>query len=158
MTELPHILVLHGPNLNLLGQREPHLYGAVTLEQTDEMLRALAAELEVRVTCRQSNAEGELVSLIQSMAGRYDGLLINPAAYTHTSIALRDALLAVALPAVEVHLSNPAAREPFRRRSFIEDVCLGRVCGFGTESYLLGLRGLAAHLRAARQGCEVEGG
>jgi 3-dehydroquinate dehydratase-2 len=141
------VLVLHGPNLNLLGRREPHLYGSDSLATVDARIRALAAELGVDVDIHQSNLEGELVTRIQQALGSADGIVINPAAYTHTSIALRDALGAVALPAVEVHLSNVHAREEFRQRSLTAGVCIGVVGGFGAESYLLGLRALVAHLR-----------
>ncbi len=142
------ILVVHGPNLNLLGVREPGVYGAATLQGVEADLRELAAELDVDVEFFQSNGEGALVDAVQGARGRCAGILINPAAYTHTSVALRDALLAVGLPFVEVHLSNVHAREPFRQRSLVADVAVGTVAGFGAESYRLGLRGLVAHLRA----------
>jgi 3-dehydroquinate dehydratase-2 len=144
------IAVLHGPNLNLLGCREPEVYGRATLAEIDARLAALAGELGVAlVSATQHNGEGELVEAIQAtFGGGVDGLLINPAAYTHTSVALRDALSAVALPTVEVHLSNPHAREPFRHHSTIADIVAGRVMGFGADSYLLGLRGLVALLDA----------
>ncbi len=144
------VLVVHGPNLNLLGTREPGVYGAETLASIEERLRALAAELGVSLEFFQSNHEGALVDRIQAARGRADGILINPAAYTHTSVAIRDALLAVGLPFVEVHLSNVHAREPFRHRSLLSDRALGVVMGFGAESYLLGLRGLAIHLAGTR--------
>ncbi len=144
------VLILHGPNLNLLGTREPGVYGACTLVEIDEDLRALAAELGVEVESHQANGEGDLVDRIQASAGRFEGILINPAAYTHTSVALRDALLAVGLPFVEVHLSNVHRREPFRRRSLLADVAVGTVAGFGPESYELGLRGLVGHLASRR--------
>jgi len=141
------IKVVHGPNLNLLGQREPGVYGRATLADIDAALAALGAELGARVTCLQSNHEGALVDAIQACQGDGTrGLVLNPGAYTHTSIAMRDALLAVALPAVEVHLSNVHAREAFRHHSTIADIVVGRVMGFGPDSYLLGLRGLVAHL------------
>lgn len=132
--------MLHGPNLNLLGRREPGLYGRATLEEIEARLDALAAELGVSLEHHQSNHEGALVDWIQSVP--CDGVLINPAAYTHTSVALRDALLATARPFVEVHLSNVHKREPFRHKSLLADVALGQVMGFGPDSYLLGLRGL----------------
>lgn len=140
-------LVLHGPNLNLLGVREPGVYGAETLSAIDESLSKLAQELGVEIESFQSNTEGALVDAIHGAFGRIDGIVINPAAYTHTSVALRDALLAVRIPFVEVHLSNVHARESFRRQSFLADVAVGTISGFGTDSYRLGLRGLAARLR-----------
>ena len=133
------LLVLHGPNLNLLGTREPSVYGRVSLSAIDRAIRDWAARTSTTVTIRQSNSEGRLVDWIHQAAARYDGLVINPAAYTHTSVALRDAIAAVALPTIEVHLSNIAAREPFRRHSFIAEVAAGQICGFGIDSYLLGL-------------------
>ena len=142
------VLVLHGPNLNLLGQREPDVYGATTLADIERELTTLASELGMAVETFQSNSEGDLVDRIQSARGTVDGILINPAAYTHTSVALRDALLAVDLPVVEVHLSNVHRREEFRHRSLIAAVAVGQVLGFGADSYLLGLRALAGVLRA----------
>ena len=142
-----HVAVLHGPNLNLLGQRETAVYGTATLADIDAALAALAQDLGVTLTTSQHNGEGELVDAIQGTASVADGVLLNPAAYTHTSVALRDALLAVGLPAVEVHLSNVHAREPFRHHSTIADVVVARVMGFGPSSYTLGLRGLVEHLR-----------
>lgn len=144
------VLVLHGPNLNLLGMREPGIYGALTLDQINERLRALAAELGVELETFQSNLEGELVGRIQEAAGAAHAILINPAAYTHTSIAIRDALLAVGLPVVEVHLSNLQRRESFRHRSLIGDVAVGQVSGFGADSYLLGLRAAVGVLARSR--------
>lgn len=146
------LLVLHGPNLNLLGQREPGLYGSSTLAAIDAALEQQAAALGVELVCFQSNHEGGLVDRIQQAGGQAgsqasDGILINAAAYTHTSVAIRDALLAVALPFVEVHLSNTHAREPFRHRSLLADRALGVICGFGPTSYRLALEGLVAHLR-----------
>ncbi|MCB9731417.1 MAG: type II 3-dehydroquinate dehydratase [Deltaproteobacteria bacterium] len=141
------IRVLHGPNLNLLGTREESIYGALTLAAIDARLAALAGELGVAVTASQHNGEGALVDAIQGCGGgAFAGILINPAAYTHTSVAIRDALLAVAVPAVEVHLSNVYAREAFRHHSTIADVVVGRLMGFGPDSYLLGLRALVGHL------------
>ena len=141
------ILVLHGPNLNLVGKREPAVYGNETLADIEARLGELADELGVKVETFQSNSEGALVDRIQSARGQMDGILINPAAYTHTSIALRDALLATDLPVVEVHLSNVHHREEFRNRSLIAPVAAGQILGFGGESYLLGLRALVALLR-----------
>lgn len=137
------ILVLHGPNLNLLGTREPDVYGSQTLADIDGSLTVLGKELGCSVVCFQSNSEGDLVSAIQSARAKYDGILINPAAYTHTSVAIRDAILALDIPVVEVHLSNVHKREEFRRRSLLADVVTGQVLGFGADSYLLGLRALA---------------
>jgi 3-dehydroquinate dehydratase-2 len=144
------VLVLHGPNLNLLGLREPGIYGAETLEGIEASLRELSEELGVEVEFFQSNSEGALVDAIQAARGRIDGIVVNPAAYTHTSVAIRDALLAVGILFVEVHLSNVHGRERFRRRSFFADVAVGTVAGFGGESYRLGLRGLVAAIRRGR--------
>jgi len=143
------LLVLHGPNLNLLGQREPGLYGSRSLDQINAALTARALALGAELECFQSNHEGALVDRIQAARGQCQGLLINAAAYTHTSIALRDALLAVAIPFVEVHLSNVHAREPFRHHSYLADKALGVICGFGPASYSLALEGLVEHLRAS---------
>lgn len=140
------VLVIHGPNLNLLGTREPRTYGTRTLDQINGDIASLAAELGVEVSFVQSNAEGGIVDAIQGAVGHYDGILMNPAAYTHTSVAIRDAVAAVGIPTVEVHLSNIHAREPFRHVSFLAPVCVGQICGFGHRSYLLGLRALVAHL------------
>jgi 3-dehydroquinate dehydratase-2 len=144
------LLVLHGPNLNLLGSREPGIYGAWTLADIETRLREVAQDVDAEVEFFQSNEEGALVEAVQTARGRFEGVIINPAAYTHTSVALRDAFLAVEIPFVEVHLSNVHAREPFRRRSLLADVAIGTVCGFGPVSYELGLRGLAAHLSRLR--------
>ncbi len=141
------VLCLSGPNLQLLGTREPHIYGKETLADIHARLAARARELGAEVDARQTNHEGTLVDWIGAAPeGGFRGLLFNPGAYTHTSIALYDALKAVALPCVEVHLSNPDAREAFRRRSRVAPACLGRVAGFGAESYLLALDGLVRHL------------
>ncbi len=140
------ILVVHGPNLNMLGAREPEVYGTTTLAEIDEGLVALAGELGWAIDTFQSNGEGEIVSRIQEGAERNSGLLINPGAYTHTSVAIRDALIASGLSAVEVHLSNIHRREDFRHRSLLADVAVGQVLGFGAASYLLGLRALAGVL------------
>ncbi len=136
------ILVLHGPNLNLLGNREPSVYGATTLDEINDSLMTLGKELGVSVEARQSNVEGELVTWIQQAPSNFQGLLFNPAAYTHTSIALRDAIVGVGLPMVEVHLSNIHGRESFRRQSYLASVSLGQISGFGPQSYALGLRAL----------------
>jgi 3-dehydroquinate dehydratase II len=142
------ILVLHGPNLNLLGSREREIYGAETLADIDARLAEAAAELGAGVESRQSNHEGDLVTLVHTRGADVHGMVVNAAGYSHTSIALRDALVAVSRPFVEVHLSNVHARERFRRRSLLADRAVGVVCGFGGDSYVLGLRGLVARLRA----------
>ena len=140
-------LVLHGPNLNMLGRREPGIYGTLTLEEINQSIEKLAAELDCNVTFFQSNAEGDLIDAIQAASGEYDGILINPAAYTHTSIAIRDAFAAAGLPFVEVHLSNVYRREEFRHLSLTAPLAVGQICGFGCDSYLLGLRALFSHLK-----------
>lgn len=137
------VLVVHGPNLNLLGTRETDVYGKTTLAEIDARLAELAAELGLVTETFQSNSEGEIVSALQRARGRNAGVLINPAAYTHTSVAIRDAVLALDVPVVEVHLSNIHKREDFRHRSLLADVAVGQVAGFGPTSYLLGLRALA---------------
>lgn len=140
------ILVIHGPNLNLLGQREPEIYGTTTLAEIDSRLQVKAGELGVEIECVQSNHEGVILDRIAGAVGRFDGIVINPAAWTHTSVALRDAIKGSGLPAVEVHLSNVHAREPFRQASLVAPVCIGQISGFGPDSYLLGLEGLYRHL------------
>jgi len=140
------ILVLHGPNLNLLGRREPETYGHVTLDEINAALSEAAQARGAQLRMLQSNHEGALVDALHEALGWADGVLINPAAYTHTSVALRDAIVAVELPTVEVHLSNVYAREPFRHSSLIAPVCIGQVSGFGWRSYLLGLTGLLDYL------------
>ncbi len=140
------VAVIHGPNLRLLGRREPEVYGTETLEDVNGTLDQLAAELGVDLETFQSNHEGELLDFIEEASARVEGFLINPGAFTHTSIALRDALVGVDRPFVEVHLSNTAGRERFRRRSFLSGIASGVVYGFGVQSYLLGLRGLVARL------------
>ncbi len=141
------ILLLNGPNLNLLGHREPGLYGAQTLETIEAELRQRAAALGAGLECFQSNHEGALVDRIHTARGQVQGILINAGALTHTSIALRDALLGVAIPFVELHLSNVHAREAFRQHSYLADKALGVISGFGPTSYVLGLEGLVARLR-----------
>lgn len=138
---------MHGPNLNLLGLREPETYGQVTLQEINAQLVHQAECLGISVTCQQSNSEGDLVDFIQAALGQYQGILINAAAYTHTSVAVRDAISAVALPTVEVHLSNIYKRESFRHRSFIAPVVVGQISGFGANSYRLGLQALVDHLQ-----------
>jgi 3-dehydroquinate dehydratase-2 len=144
------IAVIHGPNLRLLGRREPEVYGRATLGDVNAALEALAAELEVALETFQSNHEGEILDFLEESAPRVDGYLINPGGLTHTSVALRDGLVGVGRPFVELHLSNPAAREPFRHHSFVSPVARGVVYGFGLDSYLLALRGLAAVLGRSR--------
>ena len=136
------ILVIHGPNLNLLGQREVEVYGHITLDELNHRLEKFAKEEGFFVEAYQSNSEGDLVTKIQEAKGRFDGLVINPAAYTHTSVAIRDALAAVSLPVVEVHLSNIYRREEFRHKSLTAPLARGIISGFGVSSYLLGLRAL----------------
>ena len=137
------ILVIHGPNLNLLGKRETEIYGEVTLEEINKKLMELAGELGVLVDVYQSNSEGELVTEIQNSMDNYDALVINPGAYTHTSIALRDAIAGAGISTVEVHLSNIYQREDFRKKSMLADVVIGQITGFGIDSYMLGLRAAA---------------
>lgn len=138
------VLVLHGPNLNLLGRREPEIYGSGTLAELDERIRVRAGELGLEVRCAQSNVEGELVDLIQGAVGSADAIVINAGGYSHTSVAIRDAIAAVGIPAIAVHLSNPAAREPFRQNDIVAGACRGVIAGFGFRSYLLALEALAA--------------
>jgi 3-dehydroquinate dehydratase-2 len=146
MAKKRRVLVLHGPNLNLLGKRQPEIYGRLTLEQINRKIRSLANELGVEVKIRQSNSEGELVSWIQEAPKQFGALVINAAAYTHSSVALRDALTAVGIPAVEVHISNIHKREEFRKRSLIAEAVVGQIAGFGVNSYLLGLRAAVEYL------------
>ena len=143
------IIVINGPNLNMLGKREPEIYGSLTLEDIESFLvsRAETAGDDVSLSFFQSNSEGEIVTAIQDARGKFDGLIINPAAYTHTSVAIRDAILSAGLPVVEVHLSNIYRREDFRQKSFVSGVSVGVVSGFGAESYYLGLLGLVEHVR-----------
>jgi 3-dehydroquinate dehydratase-2 len=147
MAKKRKILVLHGPNLNLLGKREREIYGRLTLDQINRKIQLLAAELGVEVEARQTNSEGELVDWIQQAPKQFGALVINAGAYTHSSIALRDALTAAGIPAVEVHLSNIYKREEFRKRSLIAEAVVGQITGFGVDSYLLGLRAAAACVR-----------
>jgi 3-dehydroquinate dehydratase-2 len=137
------VLVLNGPNLNLLGKRQPEIYGHLSLEQINKQIRALAKELGVNVEIRQSNNEGELVTWIQEAPKQFRAIVINPAAYTHSSVALRDAIAAAGLPTIEVHISNIYRREEFRKHSYIAGAAVGQIAGFGVQSYLLGLRAAA---------------
>lgn len=148
MAERPRVLVLNGPNLNLLGLREPEIYGSTTLSDVEGLCVRVGQVLGLDVTCRQSNHEGELVEWLQEAREQQDGLIINAGAYTHTSVALHDALRASDLPAIEVHLSNIHRREEFRRHSYIALAALGMICGLGPQGYELALQALAAHMRA----------
>tara|TARA_Y100001968_G_C18979620_1_gene536212 strand:- start:81 stop:518 length:438 start_codon:yes stop_codon:yes gene_type:complete len=141
------LLLINGPNLNLVGKREPSIYGSQTLDDIQEELLNLAKELDAKLKFFQSNSEGEIIDCIQKSVGSIDGILINAGAYTHTSIALRDALLGVAIPYVEVHLSNIYSREEFRHKSYLSDKALGLVCGFGSISYQIALRGIVSFLK-----------
>lgn len=141
---MARVLVIHGPNLNLLGRREPEIYGTATLAEVDRRLKALAEELGAAVDTFQSNHEGSILDRLHDAAGRYDAVVLNAGALTHSSIALRDAIAAIDVPVVEVHLSNVHAREHFRRRSLIAAVAAGQIAGFGVDSYLLGLRAALA--------------
>jgi 3-dehydroquinate dehydratase II len=140
MANKKKVLVLNGPNLNLLGKRQPEIYGRLTLEQINKKIYALAKELGIEVEIRQSNSEGELVSWIQEAPPAFGAMIINPAAYTHSSVALRDAITAAGIPTIEVHISNIYRREDFRRHSYIAAVAVGQITGFGAQSYMLGLR------------------
>lgn len=146
------ILVLHGPNLNLLGEREPGVYGSVTLAQINEMLEREANTRQVSLAFLQSNHEGVLIDAIQAARGEYQGILINPGAYTHTSVAIRDVIAAVNIPTVEVHLSNIHQRETFRHHSYIAPVAIGQISGFGDQSYRWGLLALVEHLQSRSRG------
>lgn len=140
------VLVLHGPNLNLLGEREPQVYGSLTLDEINRRLIEAGQGLNLEVNCFQSNHEGELIEALQAARRTADGVVFNPAGYTHTSVALRDAVAAIPIPVIEVHLSNPAAREDFRHVSLLAPVCRGTIAGFGWRSYWLGLLALASLL------------
>ncbi len=145
-----HILVLHGPNLNLLGVRERSVYGDASLKTINAAITKLAKQEGIRVQMKQSNLEGELVTWIQEARHRFDAIVINPAGYTHTSVAIRDAIAAAAIPTVEVHLTNIYKREEFRQRSYIAGVALGQISGFGPTGYLLGIQAVLQHLKARR--------
>ena len=147
MADRKKILVLNGPNLNLLGKRQPEIYGRLTLEEINQEIRSLAKEIKVEVEIRQSNHEGELIGWVQEASKEFGALVINAGAYTHTSLALRDAVVAAAIPTVEVHISNIYKREEFRKHSFLAEVVVGQITGFGLNSYLLGLRAAANCLR-----------
>ena len=140
------ILIINGPNINLLGTREPEIYGALTMDNINDSLLDYAKTLDVEIETFQSNIEGEIVDKIQQSKKDCAGIVINPAAYTHTSVAIRDAIAAVNMPAVEVHISNIHSREEFRKNSFIAPVCIGQISGFGADSYRLGLKGLVDFL------------
>lgn len=149
------LLVIHGPNLNLLGRREPEIYGSDTLDDINQAIRAAAREEGMEVRIIQSNHEGELVEAIQKHSAWAGVLLINPAAYTHTSIALRDAICACGIPTIEVHLSNIHRREDFRRRSFVAEVAVGQISGFGKQSYILGVKAASWYLRESKVSSRV---
>jgi 3-dehydroquinate dehydratase-2 len=140
MAKKKRILILNGPNLNLLGKRQPEIYGRLTLEEIGREIRSLAKQLSVTVEIRQSNNEGELVYWIQQAPAQFGAIVINPAAYTHSSVAMRDAIIAAGIPAIEIHISNIYKREAFRKHSYIAGVAVGQITGFGVQSYLLGLR------------------
>ncbi len=142
------ILIINGPNINLLGTREPEIYGTLTLEEINEKLRSYANDKGIELETFQSNIEGEIVDKIQQAKNNCDGIVINPAAYTHTSVAIRDAISAVGLPCVEIHISNIHRREEFRRHSFIAPVCIGQIAGFGLDSYRLGIQAVINYIES----------
>jgi 3-dehydroquinate dehydratase-2 len=141
------ILIIHGPNLNLLGKREPEIYGNTSLDEINSLLKKEAGTLRIEIGFFQSNSEGEIVTKIQEAMGKFDGIVINPGAYTHTSVAIRDAIASTGISTVEVHISNVHKREEFRQKSFVSGVAVGVISGFGVNSYLLGLRGLVSYLK-----------
>ena len=148
---MPHILIIHGPNLNMLGTREPEVYGTDTLADIDLQLTQLAEQKGITLQTFQSNSEGDIVSRIQQAAGQIDFIIINPAAYTHTSVAIRDAFLATRIPFIEVHLSNVFAREEFRQHSYLSDITTGVISGFAINSYRLALEAASIHCQQSRQ-------
>ena len=141
------ILILHGPNLNLLGLREPEVYGLITLEKINDLLQEEGERLQVKISCLQSNHEGEIIDAIHQAKDEHQGIIINAGAYTHTSVAIRDALAGVQIPTVEVHLSNIYRREEFRHHSYIASIAIGQISGFGSNSYILGLQALVNYLK-----------
>ena len=146
MAKKRKILVLNGPNLNLLGKRQPEIYGRLTLDQINKKIRSLASELGVGIDIRQSNSEGELVTWIQDAPKEFGAIVINPAAYTHSSVGIRDAIAAAGIPTIEVHISNIYRREEFRKHSYIAGAAVGQITGLGVQSYLLGLRAAVEQL------------
>ncbi len=151
MAKAPSVLLLNGPNLNLLGTREPEVYGHTTLAEIEATCRVRASELGLELDCRQSNHEGRLLDWIQEARGNHDAIILNPGAYSHTSIAIPDALKAVGLPVVELHLSNIHKREPFRQKSYVSAVAEGVICGFGPQGYVLALEAVAQLLKTRRE-------
>lgn len=146
-----HVLIIHGPNLNLLGEREPHWYGKVSLDEINSLILAKAEELNCEVEIDQSNSEGEIIDIIQKRRDSAQGIVINPGAYTHTSVAIRDVIAAVSIPAVEVHLSNIYKREKFRHKSFIAPVCLGQISGLGPQGYVYALEAVVNFVKEERK-------
>jgi len=151
VAKAPSVLLLNGPNLNLLGTREPEVYGHTTLAEIEATCRVRASELGLELDCRQSNHEGRLLDWIQEARGNHDAIILNPGAYSHTSIAIPDALKAVGLPVVELHLSNIHKREPFRQKSYVSAVAEGVICGFGPQGYVLALEAVAQLLKTRRE-------